>query len=301
MAKSQFFARILQTIFLLALVALAWLRPLDDSAQIAAQEHFQRALAVAAIARVFNGAVSVAQGTEVAIQPVGVGVTLTLGEILDPINDLIERFSLLALVASVSLGLQLTLGQMTASIWVSAAMSIVITLYLLNMWISLVRQNKSSSYPNSPTPTPASALGFSHRRLIQLVTLTIFMRFLLVAALLTTNLINSVFLKDSQDQAVAELGHTSTAVAQIQNQQSTQMSAEELGFYDRTSQRVKELLNTSKQSLDLKAQLAQLQDKLENSVEEMINLIVIFLLQTLILPILTGWGFWQLLKTLLSR
>ena len=45
------------------------------------------------------------------MQPVGVGVTLTIGEVLDPLNDLVERFAWLALVASVSLGLQMTLGE----------------------------------------------------------------------------------------------------------------------------------------------------------------------------------------------
>lgn len=34
-----------------------------------------------------------AQGTELSIEPMGVGVILTLGELLDPLNDLIEQFS----------------------------------------------------------------------------------------------------------------------------------------------------------------------------------------------------------------
>ncbi len=65
-----------------------------------------RALAAFALGRSLDGLISVAQGTEVAIEPAGVGVTLAPGQILDPVNDLVEQFSALMLVAAASLGVQ---------------------------------------------------------------------------------------------------------------------------------------------------------------------------------------------------
>ena len=59
-----------------------------------------------AIARTLDGVISVAQGTEVAVEPGGVGVNFALGQALDPINDLVERFSAAMLVATSSLALQ---------------------------------------------------------------------------------------------------------------------------------------------------------------------------------------------------
>ena len=53
----------------------------------------KNALVTFAVARTLNGVISAAQGTEVALEPGGVGVVLSVGEVLDPINDLIERFS----------------------------------------------------------------------------------------------------------------------------------------------------------------------------------------------------------------
>ena len=50
-----------------------------------------------------------------AAAPAGVGVTITAGEILDPLNDLIERFSWLVLMASASLGTQLVLTDIFAT------------------------------------------------------------------------------------------------------------------------------------------------------------------------------------------
>jgi hypothetical protein len=48
----------------------------------------------------------VLEETEVAIGFSGVGFVLALGQILDPVNDLIERFSWVVLAAGASLGAQ---------------------------------------------------------------------------------------------------------------------------------------------------------------------------------------------------
>ncbi|HEC72775.1 MAG TPA: hypothetical protein ENI26_00190, partial [Methylophaga aminisulfidivorans] len=63
-------------------------------------------LSVFALARGLNGVISVAQGTELSVEPMGVGVTLTPGQILDPLNDMVEQFSTVLLIASASLGIQ---------------------------------------------------------------------------------------------------------------------------------------------------------------------------------------------------
>ena len=63
-------------------------------------------LSVYAVLRGLNAVISMAQGTELAIEPMGVGVTLTPGELLDPLNDMIEQVSSVLLVASASIGIQ---------------------------------------------------------------------------------------------------------------------------------------------------------------------------------------------------
>ncbi|MCB1944024.1 MAG: hypothetical protein KDI53_18575, partial [Candidatus Accumulibacter sp.] len=66
----------------------------------------KRALVSFATARALNAVISVAQGTEVSMQPAGMGVVLTPGQLLDPVNDLVEQFSHLMLAASVAFGVQ---------------------------------------------------------------------------------------------------------------------------------------------------------------------------------------------------
>lgn len=85
-------------------------------------------LSVYALARGLNAVISVAQGTEMSIEPMGVGLTLTPGEVLDPLNDLIEQFSAVLLLASASLGVQkilLILGDNWAIRCVFAVLAVV--------------------------------------------------------------------------------------------------------------------------------------------------------------------------------
>jgi hypothetical protein len=94
--------RAILPLLLLVLVACAWFAPLDAPAGDRVDAGLKRALVSFATARALNGAISVAQGTELSLQPVGVGATFAPGQLLDPVNDLVERFSDLMLGASVS-------------------------------------------------------------------------------------------------------------------------------------------------------------------------------------------------------
>ena len=52
-----------------------------------------------------NGVISVVQSIELSVS-LGAGVGVNFGEVLDPLNDLIERFSTLVLYGLAGLGLQ---------------------------------------------------------------------------------------------------------------------------------------------------------------------------------------------------
>ena len=107
-----------------ALVVCAWLGPLEPPAQRHIDAGLERALLSYATARALNAVISVAQGTEVAVQPAGVGVVLAPGQALEPINDLIEQFANLMLTASVAFGVQKVLLAVGAHWLVSAALTL---------------------------------------------------------------------------------------------------------------------------------------------------------------------------------
>ena len=106
--------RIAWTATILLSVAIAASGVVDETAGELAEDAFKRALVTFAVARTLNGVISLAQGTELSLEPGGVGVNLGVGEILDPVNDLVEQFSGVMLVAASSLGLQNVLLRITA-------------------------------------------------------------------------------------------------------------------------------------------------------------------------------------------
>lgn len=119
--------------------------PLTQSAGVQLSQMLKITLTVYAIARGLNAVISVAKGTEVSIEPLGVGLTLTPGEILDPLNDLIEQFSLVLLIASASLGIQqilLAIGDISAFRWLVAGLALLTIVLLLTQWLTPFWQRK---------------------------------------------------------------------------------------------------------------------------------------------------------------
>lgn len=117
-------ARLILPLLVLLLAALAWLKPLDQLAETHAEAGLKRAVASFAAARALNAVISVVQGTEVT-GGVVVGVKLAPGQVLDPVNDLIEQFSTLMLAASIAFGTQLLLMKIGAGWLVAAALTLV--------------------------------------------------------------------------------------------------------------------------------------------------------------------------------
>jgi hypothetical protein len=152
--------RALITFLLLVLTALNWWPYLDILAQQYLSDTISSNAIVFGVVRTLNGVISVVQSSDI-----GVGIaSITIGEIFDPINDLIERFSSLLLVALTALGIQQVILLFTTSAaikglftivtvllvyllwkgpavthrWINALLSVVLLRYLLNFEVALV-------------------------------------------------------------------------------------------------------------------------------------------------------------------
>ena len=117
--------RPLLVLALVLILIFTWTPWAQDSARQQATDGLNRALATYATARAINALISVAQSTQVSVQPAGVGIATHPGEALDPVNDLVEQFSSLMLLASVAFGVQLLLIKAGAHAFVSVALSLV--------------------------------------------------------------------------------------------------------------------------------------------------------------------------------
>lgn len=258
-------------------VVMAGTGHLDEFGKDTAEKAFQRALVTFAAARTLNGVISVAQGTEVAIEPAGVGVNFTVGQILDPVNDLIERFSAVMLVATSALGLQNIL--LTISKWwgVSLLLALSIVFLMITLWSPAAnRWNKTA---------------------LRIVLVSVALRFALPLMVIGTNLVFDTFLEQQHAAATRALEATSAEISEISEQTRPPQTTEDQSWRDK----IGTFLDDSLDRVNVTEKLEQLRDRLSNASEHIVNLIVIFVLQTIIIPILFLYLLVNILKSVGAR
>ena len=195
--------------------------------------------------------ISVAQGTEIAVHPVGVGMTFSVGEILDPLNDLVERFSWLVLAATTSLGTQMLIAELLGSVWLNALLTLSVAGLLVGLW-----------WPRAESARAA---------LIKLCGAIAFTRFLFVAITLVTALVNHALLDPKQQQSLDQIATASEELGELHEAREVDPESD---FFDRLQA-----------NLDVRSQLDAFQARVEETITELVNLIVVYLVQTIILPI----------------
>lgn len=82
-----------------------------------------------------NAVVSVVQDIDMTIEPFGVGVSVGAGEALDPVNDVIEKFSYVMFVSTLSLGVQKLFAEVGRCAFVKVILAIVSMLIILLLLI----------------------------------------------------------------------------------------------------------------------------------------------------------------------
>ncbi|NOR25273.1 MAG: hypothetical protein GQ542_12980 [Desulforhopalus sp.] len=79
---------------------------LDSAADIYFKDSITKAGVSYGVCRVINATVSVIQQSSVQLEPAGIGLSLAVGQIVDPINDMVERLSDVLVMSITSLGVQ---------------------------------------------------------------------------------------------------------------------------------------------------------------------------------------------------
>lgn len=262
-----------------ATVALSAMTPVDRMAQKQYNALFQRALITFALARTLNGVISAVQGTELALQPAGVGVTLTPGQVLDPINDLVERFSWVMLGATISLGIQqvlLDIGQ-----WWGVKVLLGI-LGLLWLWLRL-----RLAHP---------AQGESERAekmILRIFIIVVFIRFAVPATMIANEGLYRLFLETRFTESTQVIESAGAEIKDISSTE-TPMSEEEaeIGMLES----LEKMYESTLKSMDFQQKVEYIADRASDVIEHLIQLSVVFILQTGILPIAFLWIFLQLFK-----
>jgi len=250
---------------------------IDRASAAQAERALKNALVTFAVARTLNGVISAAQGTEVALEPGGVGVVLSVGEVLDPINDLVERFSGVMLVAASSLGLQALLLKITGWWGVSAMLGAAAAAFLVVLW------------------TPRAVASKYAEPALQVLVVMLFVRFAVPVLIVGTTLITDTFLAPEQQAATAMLETTSEEIEELSEQPPPPAGDQSL------MERLGDMLDDSLASMRVSERLGKLKNSASNAAEHVVSLIAIFVLQTILLPLLFLWLFMAGLRGIASR
>jgi hypothetical protein len=243
-----------------ALALLAWLPHTQQVADDASRQGLKRALVTYASVRAIDAAVSVAKHTELTVQPAGVGPGFGVGQLLDPLDDLLEQFAALMQWVLVAFGLQTMLAKLGAH-WL---VSLLLTLSLVGV--------AALAWRGTPTP----------RWLMRAAVGLLIVRFAVPAYAVSAEFVHRSVLSDQYVAAQQSLDNTRNGI---------DASAAPAAAAEPPPRWIDRWLPSWLKDSKVPALPAvdSLAERVERSIERLIDLAVLFLFETVALPLAFFW------------
>lgn len=255
---------------MLIVLAGSWVAPMDAPAVAQVDAGLKRALLTYGTARTASGILSTLQAAQIDIQPAGLGVTLSPGQILAPANEMIKQLADVMLLASVAFGVQkifITIG----GYW---ALSLVLTGVVLAWAFCQYRW------------------GSSPRWLSGALVFVLALRFAIPLATLGTHLISQQFLANEFKTAQAAIDATTGEAGRVKSPEPSAVEGKSW---------IPSMPSWVPSVADIKDRYNKLYQAIERSTEHVIRLMVVFLLETLILPLLFLWAVIRVARLAVER
>jgi hypothetical protein len=246
------------------------IKKIDEKSSRYLDNAFKRAIYTYAIVRGINGIISVIQNTHIAVSPAGLGVNVAVGEILDPVNDLIERFSWVMLVSTTSLGIQKIFMKIGAWLGLNILLSAAMLMLLIGIWVpeNFIINFRSWGY--------------------KLIIVSIMIRFCIPAVSIASDKLYDLFLKDSFEEATQSLDKLNQDLKKTDIvKDDRNINKKENGVLGN----IKKYYRDTKETLKINERIQLLKRRLADYAKDTINLIIVFILQTVIIPIFVLWVF----------
>lgn len=211
-----------------------------------------------AACRMINASVSIIEESSLHLEPAGVGVSLAVGQALDPIDDLTERVSDVLVTAVTSLGVQ----KLAYEIGISLAppvLAVFLALLSLLVWFGNAR------------------MKILQQIVVRFALLLVAARFCLPLSSLVNELVYNNFFKEQIEEASSNLSTDSAALAKLKD-----FSLPENGIFGTAS-----LLR--QKSANLREALQEISSNIGNLTENLLQLAFLYLgilvIQVLLLPL----------------
>ena len=262
--------KLLLVIFTLLALCLALSFTIDDNSKKLVDESFKQSVIVFGSAKALNAMISLAQGTQINLP----FVTVAVGEILDPINDLVEQFSLVMLASMVSLGIQkILLNFVTTDIYNYLLFTSII---IFNFWLFKRLTNDEKI-----------------RNLFFKITfILLFLRFAIPMMAYVNEVSYNYFVKPQYniEELNKDILEVKDNVSKINQETITQK--QDSSFFNKVLEKF--------DSSYYEKKVNEYKDTVDNSSQYIIDLIIVFIFQTIFLPIIFLFLLYSFVKSIFN-
>ena len=262
--------KIALSLFISIFILFSLLETLDTKSSEQLDASFSRALTTFAAARVLNGLVSVVQGTEVNVSPAGLGATFAPGQLLDPINDMVERFSWVMLMSTVSIGMQEVMLELGKSLVFKVLFTLLGALFIVQLWTNI-------------------HFVWSVERSFQLLVILGVLRFSVPFLVMLNDVVYDQVLSVEYDNSFTLVEkHSAEVQVMVENVRTKEQQIQENSSFIESFNLSRKYENFKR---ELRASVDAFIDQFNLMMESIIKLITVFILNTIVIPIGAFWLF----------
>lgn len=239
----------------------------DNTADEYFNNSIQEATVAYATARVINASISIIKESELQVEPGGVGLSLAIGQILDPVDDITERLSDVLLTAIVSLGIQKLAFEIGTSI-IPSLLGFVILVFIVLIWFDNESINRLRNY--------IKYIGF----------VLIIIRFLLPVSALLSDMLHANYFKEKIETVSKNLEFYSNEIETIKDFDTHESD----GFWDTLKNNAIMLGEKTKEFKDVFLYVVNNAGDIVSNLVQITWLYVgLFVIQILFLPLFVLW------------
>jgi hypothetical protein len=251
---------------------------IDKKANTYFEESISKAGLAYATCRGINAAISIIQNSDLSLQPAGLGVSLALGQILDPMDDMTERLSDVLVTAIVSLGIQKLAYEISVNI-APPILSILLFILSLLIWF----QNKK--------------IESFQKTIIKIIFIVMIARFCLPISSVANDFLYKHYFEIQITEAKENLSPFNEDIDELQSFALPEIE----GFWGTIKNSGSFVKNKSLALQDaFMNMIYNAKDIIKNLVKLTTLYVGVFIIQVLILPLLVFWGLVRTTNSLFS-
>jgi hypothetical protein len=249
---------------------------LDSAADTYFKDSITKAGVSYGVCRVINATVSVIQQSSVQLEPAGIGLSLAVGQIVDPINDMVERLSNVLVMSIASLGVQELAYEISLTL-VPPILAVFLLILSVLVWFKDARVLKLQ------------------RILMSLLVIASIARFCLPISSVANEFLQETFFEDKIIEANGELTRGTADLDKLKDVHLPEYDGL-MGTIEKSAAYLKQ------KSVDFKKAITITLENKGLIVENLLRLtflyLGIFVIQVLILPLLIFWFLMRIVNSL---